>query len=481
MTQRALVFMPYGSWDIHVATSLEIAQQYLDADWEVTLLCCPGSLAACDVKHQGTSTLACWHCKVGQRRASRMLTGPVRRIDLPKQGAAAHMDASALLFSSLEQLLEFKVDNFEVGEAVYSSLVSEWWTNSIDVDFESPVVQADIRDACASCLFAYAEVKQLLKQEHFDAAVVFNGRIATMRAFLRACETAGVPYWVHERGANVSRFLRTHNAMPHERKSIATSIRDSCSEAPYEDRAAIAKAFYTDRRHGIIHNWRSFTDGQTPDLLPLELAAGIPVISLFLTTQTEMVGLGDEWRTGLYASQDDGVEQIASAVAQGSQDFVVVIRAHPNQRNLRELARIRAFCESHEGSILVEPDSPIDSYALAARSDRVVTFGSTIGVEASYWGKPVISAAPSAYSGLGAVYEPNTHDELVTLLLQRDLDPLAPSGAIDYGYWCSSFGERFRYAEEAGVGGRVTFAGRPLRRSPGASVRRVIRHFGLVG
>ena len=471
--------MPYGSWGIHTATSLEIAQQYLDLGWHVTLLRCPGSLAACDIKHQGTSKRACWECKVGQRRASRMLNGSVHRIDLPKMSGAMNMHGPETPFSTLEQLLEFKVDNFEVGEAVYSSLASEWWTNSIEVDFESPLIQEDIRNACSASLFVYFEVKLMLEREHFDEAVVFNGRIAPMRAFLRACEAVGVTYWVHERGSSFGRFSRTRNAMPHERKSIAASIRDSCAGISYSERAAIAESFYNDRRQGSIYNWRSFTDSQMRDFLPKGLAFGTPVISLFLSTQSEMVGLGDEWRTGLYLSQQEGVQQIVSLVINAAQEFILVIRAHPNQTNLPELQGIREFCERHEGIIFVEPDSPVDSYALVARSMRIITFASTIGAEASYWGKPVISAAPAAYTGFGVVYEPNTHAELAALLLQPDLQPLAPGGAVDYGYWHSSFGEPFQYANEDGFGGIVTFDGRPLQSPSRALVGRILRRLGV--
>jgi len=400
---------------------------------------------------------------MGQRRVSRMTNGSVDLIDLPKQSDAVNAHLPETPFSTLDELLALKVNNFDVGEAVYSSLASAWWTNSVDVDFESPAVQADIRDACTAGLFVYSEVKRMLEREHFDEAVVFNGRIATMRAFLRACEAVGVTYWVHERGANVGRFLRTRNAMPHERTSIAASIRDSCAEVSYSEKASVAETFYNDRRRGIIHNWRSFTDDQLRDLLPPGLEPDTRVISLFLSTQSEMVGLGDEWRAGLYLSQEVGVEHIAKTIIDAQQDVVVVIRAHPNQRNLPESVRIREFCDGYEGVIFVEPDSPVDSYALIERSDRIVTFGSTIGVEASYWGKPVISAHPAAYSGLGAVYEPNTHAELAALLIQPDLEPLTPGGAVDFGYWRSTFGEPFQYAKENGVGGVVTFGGLPIQ------------------
>ncbi len=69
------------------------------------------------------------------------------------------------------------------------------------------------------------------------------------------------------------------------------------------------------------------------------------------------------------------------------------------------------------------PESSISTYAMMKHCDRVVSFGSTAGLEAAYWGKPSILAGTSFYRNLGATYNPRTHEDLVALIMAERLPP----------------------------------------------------------
>jgi hypothetical protein len=75
----------------------------------------------------------------------------------------------------------------------------------------------------------------------------------------------------------------------------------------------------------------------------------------------------------------------------------------------------------------------------------VLTFNSTVGIEATFWDKPSILAGPSLYDQLGSNYIPTSHEEVMSLLLQRNLQPKGKHGALMYGYFFNSFGKPFRY------------------------------------
>ena len=93
---------------------------------------------------------------------------------------------------------------------------------------------------------------------------------------------------------------------------------------------------------------------------------------------------------------------------------------------------------------LIEPDSSISSYELLDHATTVLTFGSTVGIEAAFWGKPSVLAGPALYEALGSVYLPRTHDEVIELLTQ-ELLPLDRLGALQYAFYWQSLGEEFRY------------------------------------
>jgi capsule polysaccharide export protein KpsC/LpsZ len=74
----------------------------------------------------------------------------------------------------------------------------------------------------------------------------------------------------------------------------------------------------------------------------------------------------------------------------------------------------------------------------------VLTFGSTVGIEAVFWGVPSILAGMSWYRALGATYNPATHDEVMALITET-LAPMNDEPAWMYGYYFSTYGIPFKY------------------------------------
>jgi hypothetical protein len=127
-------------------------------------------------------------------------------------------------------------------------------------------------------------------------------------------------------------------------------------------------------------------------------------------------------------------------------DIEFIVRVHPHLK--RKSNDEKEWWNSLKGSnlLLISQDSPIDSYALAKSSDAVVVFGSTIGIESTYMGLPVICISDSLYNGFGVAYEPKDKDELIRLLRQN-LTPMPLVNTYPYGYYHSTFGIEFKYIE----------------------------------
>ena len=91
----------------------------------------------------------------------------------------------------------------------------------------------------------------------------------------------------------------------------------------------------------------------------------------------------------------------------------------------------------------------------------MLTTYSTAGIEAAYAGKPSISLERSFYDLLGSVYAPDSHEAVMDLLL----NPLLPKdklGAIMYGYYTLTFGQKFRYVSMKGQT-KCSFRGKKVR------------------
>jgi hypothetical protein len=110
---------------------------------------------------------------------------------------------------------------------------------------------------------------------------------------------------------------------------------------------------------------------------------------------------------------------------------------------------------------VVPPESVVDTYALLDASERVLTFGSTIAMEAAFWGKPSVSFATSPYANLDSIYLARDRKEMRRLLLDP-LEPRRSEDTLKYGYYYQTFGMKLRHSRVRGLSS-LTFRGRKIR------------------
>ena len=106
------------------------------------------------------------------------------------------------------------------------------------------------------------------------------------------------------------------------------------------------------------------------------------------------------------ADQASLVEQVARALPQG---YDLVIKEHPmaiGRTPLSFLRRLRAARNVR----LVAPDT--SSHGLVSAAEAVVVIGSTVGLEALLYGKPVLTLGQPFYSGYGITLDIDSFSEI---------------------------------------------------------------------
>ena len=94
---------------------------------------------------------------------------------------------------------------------------------------------------------------------------------------------------------------------------------------------------------------------------------------------------------------------------------------------------------------VIRANEKINSYELIKKADLVITFGSSIGIEACYLKKPVIALGGSFFYHLDYAYKPRTIKELRQLLKSREmLSPKPQIEALKYGLYMKNF-NRYTY------------------------------------
>jgi hypothetical protein len=439
---RIVSFVPFPNWTFHFGTDLEIIQNHLDAGDEVEVIVCNSTLATCDTNpsHYLQYCLSC----IGKRLAGfRLLSGRFRQRAISSLGTKDKSKLETLQydFSSLEELKNYTFYGFDIGYAALASLVSI--LREPKPDLQAPQTREMLRRLLATSARIFLGFGDYLDSSSPDRVYVFNARLANTRAVLRACQFRHIECVCHDRGSTIDKYEVYRNTLPHDRSQFAQALATSWGGADPEARNDMGRRFFIERREAIVQSWIAFTKDQQAGVLPHAWDSSKRNIAIFVSSEDEYVAIGKEWEGGVYESQDEGILQIAHAFADLPQ-FHFYVRIHPNLKHL-DNSQTRMLCAMNAKNLtVISADSPVCSYTLIDQCEKVVVFDSTVGIEATYVGKPSIACRPTLYSSLEGAYQPTTHAEVVALIC-ANLEPKSLTSALIYGYHMRTFGRRFKY------------------------------------
>jgi hypothetical protein len=430
----------------HFETELELISDLLDDGHRVHVLRCTGQLGAC-VQNPEHRDGWCKLCVSKVDAGLGSLTGSGVRIEEMRE-----VDPDPRLpkrFATVDELKTYTLDGAELGRGVYSTMCGR--TNK-DTRFDTRRFAILIRRELEAAHAVYVNVREAIAKTGADRVYIFNGRFATCHAAIEACRRASVTFFTHERGGSPDHYLLRENALPHD-LAINTAEIETVWAAANTDKEAIGRRWFVERRNGVERSWESFTKAQTTGMLPEGFDRTKRNIAIFNSTMEEYASIKG-WELDLYADEVVGVQRIVEALAD-YRDVHVYLRVHPHMKGIRrdDNYQLRAYAELAKRSphlTVIWPESPVHTYELLDRSKVALTFGSTVGVEACYWGTPSVLAGHALYEKLDCAHRPKSHDELVALLLG---EPSAKDqlGAIKYGYWESVRGTRFRKFKPTGL------------------------------
>ena len=433
---KILIYMPFSNWVSHFATDLEIAAKHIDEGDDVHIIQCSGDLTSCEPNRPHTK-LRCAACKYNRDKGLSLIHLPEQnRHELDLNNFFKYLDVPD--FSSIEELKSFEINNVDIGMAVASTLISKTREPAPDLSNFKNYIHENILMSNS----IYNSIKYRLQQIEPDVFYMFNGRFAALRPALRAAQHLGVKTFIHERAGVLQKYILSEDTYPHDieyKKNVTDNFWDDT--LPDTEKEEMAKHWFEDRRIGKDQAWHSFTKFQTKMKLPDDFDISKRNIAIFVSSEDEFVAI-DGWQNPIYKNQNDAINAIINADTDENIKFY--IRIHPNLIGL-DNTQTKGLSEFKSANLTVIPaDSKIDSYKLMYACEKVVTFGSAMGIESVFWGKPSILAGKSLYENLGGCYIPSNHEELIDLI-NAHLNPLSNLGALKYGYYQSQAGIPYFY------------------------------------
>jgi hypothetical protein len=304
-----------------------------------------------------------------------------------------------------------------------------------------------VKAAMRTYAWAFDQAEALIRERDLGTVVVYNGRFTHDQAVAAAAAQAGIRVLYYDTGGYETDFDLTE-ATTHDWAHLQGRMRVMYDEWDPTERDVIGSSWFTNRKSHIDANNTVFVGTQTRGHVE-----GLPeadqLVAFFSSSGDEIAELEIDWEQYLH-SQERALEQLA-VECRTRPGTKLVVRTHPHMR-LKPAADLKdwmAAVAAVAPDVHFDPNSPVDSYALMERADIVFTYGSTSGVEAGFFGRPVVVMGPSAYDQLGCARRITSADELADCL---DHPPQPNStAAIPYGLMMQRRGFTYAHVTRVGV------------------------------
>lgn len=345
---------------------------------------------------------------------------------------------AAAFNGDLAALKRYAWRGHKLGLGVASSLISKYRNPALSAHENLSQIRAALRAAAV----VFERSRWLIEQHRPETVLTFNGRFALCYPIVKAAQAAGCRVLLHERGCDYSKY-EVFDTSVHSLEKLRERIQRHWS-ARTDDAIAhrIGDGFFQRRRGGDGIGWKSFIDGQTRGLsLP---SNGLKRVVYFSSSEDELASVEDG-ATQKFApeGQKSAVLKLISACRQVA-DVELVVRVHPNAADSPPDELAWWYSLAAKGVTVIKPKAKVDSYALLESADLVCTYGSTIGVEAAYWGKASALLGDAGYFGFGCCAEPANEEDLVGLIRNVPSE-WSREACLRYGYYLATFGREYRH------------------------------------
>lgn len=433
---RVLIYEPCAKLIEHVGVLLDAAAIMSEEGHEIIYLYNSCSLGICTGNLQ-MNNVTCMQCKRNMRHILKLLPKGTRTINLQnywQNNEDIHFD-----YLNVNELKKIQYKGVKTGYSVMSSYISATRNLHPKIDDSSRVFFDRLINRSCNLTDAFERV---LQEFHPDRVCLFNSRLMEMRPIFDVARRENIETYSYEvEGGWSEPFVKNLfiNCTPHNIENLHSKYLEvwNKSELPQERKIQIAKDFFERRRNAVAAGDRVFVANQELGKLPDDWVEDKQNIVIFNSSEDEFSSLGDEFdKYALFPSQYKGIRFVLETT-KNMPDTHVYLRIHPNLKDIEycyhtELAKLK---DEYPHLTVIAGADKVSSYTLMDHASKVVVFGSTIGMESAYWGKPVILLAGCIYYLSDLCYVPHSESELVQLLHQPHLDPKDNSEALKIAFY----------------------------------------------
>lgn len=395
--------------------------------------------------------LRCGFCRFGYKKIENKYKGQVSFIPIKNN---VLKDFAIPELTNYEDLKEYEYKGIKIGISILSFYISSTRNNDGTTLPETlqQLVQRAIPELCGVVDNAEALVDRIKP----DAIKIYNGRLFENRFFYDMAINRGIKFTSLEvSGGYGEPFypMKYEGGLPHSVKIFTEMTFSTWEDSTETEETKIRKGsdFYERRRKGKpTGDKKIYVKNQEKGLLPEGYDKNRYNVVIFNSSADEIAALGGDWEDSfrLFKTQYEACEYI---IEHTPSDIQYYLRIHPNLTDINysyhtDLYKLQ---DKFPNIVVIPPDSQISTYSLLDVADKVITFGSTMGAEACYWGKPALLVGMSYYRYLGLNHYVASKEELINAIKDKKLSVGDKLNAIKYAYFLMD--REFSIAKEKNV------------------------------
>lgn len=336
-------------------------------------------------------------------------------------------------YSSVEDLRAIKYKGVSIGLSVHANYIT--CTRNLDVAInERSKVYFDAH--LRQCVRMVDAVYTLIEEYKPDCVYTYNGRFEEVRPFYDICTQLGIHYILSEvfpTGTPRWHKVQFDNHFTLDIKYFL-ELREYCwnhYNLTEKEKEALGRSFFEKRRNAQYAGDTIYVKQQILGKLP-EFIPNKTNVAIMNSSEDEFASIGGEWeKLKIFPNQYEG---IVFLLENAPANIHFYLRIHPNLKDIKYGYHTKLWdLENKYANItVIRGDSDISTYSLMDSVDKVICFGSSAGLEASYWGKPSILLGPSFYYYDDVCYVPHDKNEILELL-SESLESKSNINLLKYG------------------------------------------------
>lgn len=336
-------------------------------------------------------------------------------------------------YKSASELRDITYRGVNIGMSIISNYISMTRNQSPRIDDNSkPYFDAHLSQSVSTVDALY----KLIDEYKPDKLYSFNGRFEEVRPIYDISQTLHLPCTMTEVIKKDGKWYKVsfHDHLPHDIK-YNLERREYCwkhYKLTEEEKVALGESFYIKRRGGQdTGDLRIYVENQVEGNINC-FKEDKRNIAIFNSSEDEFAAVGGDWdKLKLFKNQYEGIIYL---LENADPSIHFILRIHPNLEGIpyKYHTDLYNLPERYQNVTVIPASSNASTYTIMEKCEKVIAFWSTMGIESSYWGKPVILLGPAMYCYDDVTYFPKSKEEALGLLT-KDLAPKKNENIIKYG------------------------------------------------